>query len=207
MCVDGGCLFFSLFVVFGSRLSVIMRCLFVDCVYSNTFWFVFDWYCVFCLVISINTFGRNYSEQKCSYKIWSSVLFRLLLFFFISTYPNIYEQNVNLLCKCWCQIAGQTKNTRNVKSHWSEKTGPVFCCCVVMFEFGRGKKWRVAVWSVCLIYMRNKNQSPPLSHPFTCPATTTLLMILCIIQKQFGRLCFREIVVLTHNQSTSDVCQ
>lgn len=36
---------------------------------------------------------------------------------------------------------------------------------LVILKFGNEKKkrWRVAVWSVCLIYMRNKNQSLSLS--------------------------------------------
>lgn len=108
--------------------------------------------------------------------------------------PTSHEQS-------WHHISG-------CSLRWQNRT----CSLLLVLWFSsleekKKKKWRVAVWSVCLIYMRNKNQSLSLSHPFIRPASTTLLMILCIIQKQFGRLHFREIVVLTHNQTTSDVCQ
>lgn len=80
---------------------------------------------------------------------------------------------------------------------------------VVIFEFGREKKKMTSGRLVSLPHLHEKQESVSLSlsHPFIRPASTTLLMILCIIQKQFGRLHFREIVVLTHNQTTSDVCQ
>lgn len=81
---------------------------------------------------------------------------------------------------------------------------------VVLFDFKRGRGGKKTSGRlVSLPHLHEKQESVPLSpsHPFIRPARTTLLMILCIIQKQFGRLHFREIVVLTHNQSTADVCQ
>lgn len=117
---------------------------------------------------------------------------------------NISDENVKLFCTCSCQIAckpaTQEQSWHQISEcslRWKKKTGPVFscwCCDFRVWNRGGKKKWRAAVWSVCLIYMRNKKayQFLSLSHPFTRPASTTLLMILCIIQKQFGRLHFRR---------------
>lgn len=58
---------------------------------------------------------------------------------------------------------------------------------------------------VSLPHLHEKKEgiSIPLSHPFTRPASTALLMIKCIIQKQFWRLDFGKTVVLTHNYSVN----
>lgn len=92
------------------------------------------------------------------------------------------------------------------------KTHDLFsAAAVVLFDFKREReeKKKTSGRLVSLPHLHEKQESVPLSpsHPFIRPARTTLLMILCIIQKQFGRLHFREIVVLTHHQSTADVCQ
>lgn len=92
------------------------------------------------------------------------------------------------------------------------KTQDLFSgAAVVLFDFKKGEREekKTSGRLVSLPHLHEKQESVPLSpsHPFIRPARTTLLMILCIIQKQFGRLHFREIVVLTHNPSTADVCQ
>lgn len=55
---------------------------------------------------------------------------------------------------------------------------------VVIFEFGREKKKMTSGRLVSLPHLHEKQESVSLSlsHPFIRPASTTLLMILCIIQ-------------------------
>lgn len=69
---------------------------------------------------------------------------------------------------------------------------------LVILEFGieqkEKKKCGAAVWSVCLIYMRNKKAYQFLSHshPFTRPASTTLLMIPMHYSKNSLDVCILE---------------
>lgn len=129
----------------------------------------------------------------CFYTSWRSILrfkyfwwkCEIVLYMFMSDRMQTSNTGAKLTSDFWMQFEVE------------KKTGPVFscwCCDFRVWNRGGKKKWRAAVWSVCLIYMRNKKayQFLSLSHPFTRPASTTLLMILCIIQKQFGRLHFRR---------------
>lgn len=144
-----------------------------------------------------------------------------ILFFFTSWDSNICDKHKNEKKKKWnwfIRVNIRSKPAAREQSwHHVCESSLFLCCCSCDFRvWDRGerkKKCGAAVWSVCFIYMRNKKAYQFLSHshPFTRPASTTLLMIpmhysknsldVCILEKK------KKKCVWTHIQSSCDVCQ